>query len=256
LYGTYLDSLRQSYKLKFASNPKRRKKKHALDLLPYPPELTLFQPVDRPNNQYSQLYKPIGNSPYNEAGIKGLEPPKPFAVAGHFARLGDFCDFHFPTLSKLNNKFKPFPWLDGNKRRRIVSNDVVKEEPILDNGPPPSPVLIQAPPIPPISLLVRSIINSSDWLFFVSHSLGNPSIQEWRLVRVALSDSTSLSPSCLQDGRFLVEFYTLHFDDVSFNATNQRYRLQYHSIGEIAMPTSSMMTHLIHPSNSSEALAA
>ncbi len=139
---------------------------------------------------------------------------------------------------------------------RFISNDVLKEEPILYNGPPPSPVVIQAPPIPPISLLVRSIIDSSDWLFYVSHSLGNPFVWEWHLIRVALSDSTSLSSLCLQDGRFLVKFYILHFDDFHFNVTSQHYWLQYHSIGEIAIPTSSTTTHLIRPSNSSEAPAA
>jgi hypothetical protein len=84
------------YELEFASNPKRRKKKHASDLSPYPPELIPFQPVDGPDKQYSQLYKPIGNSPYKEAGIKGFEPPQPFAVAAHFARQGDFVTSIFP----------------------------------------------------------------------------------------------------------------------------------------------------------------
>jgi hypothetical protein len=146
--------------------------------------------------------------------------------------------------------------MNDNKQHWFMSNDVVKEEPILYNDPPPSPVVIQAPLIPPISLLIRSIINSLDQLFCVSHSLDNSSIWEWRLIRVALSNSTSLSLSCLQDGRFPVKFYTLHFDDVRFNATNQCYWLQYHSIGEIAMPISSTKTHLIHRSDSSEALAA
>jgi hypothetical protein len=86
--------------------------------------------------------------------------------------------------------------------------------------------------------------------------LGNPTTREWRLVCVAFSDSTSLSPSCLQDGRFLVEFYTLHHADVRFNASNQRYWLQYHSIGNIATPTSSTTTHLNRPSDTSEAHAA
>jgi hypothetical protein len=167
-----------SYELEFASNPKWCKKKHASNLLPYPPELIPFQPVDGQDNQYSQLSKPIGKSPHKEAGMKGFKSPQPFAVAAHFARQGDFCDFHFPTLSKLNNKFEPFPWLNDNKQRQFMSNNVIKEDPILYNGPPPSPVVIQAPPIPPISLLVRSIIDSLDRLFFVSHSLGNPSIQE------------------------------------------------------------------------------
>jgi hypothetical protein len=212
--------------------------------------------VDRPDNQYSQLYKPIGNSPYKEAGIKGFKPLQPFAVATHIACWGDFCDFHFPTLSKLNNKFEPFPWLNDNKQRQFMSNNVIKEDPILYNGPPPSPAVIQAPPIPPISLLVRSIINSLDRLFFVSHSLGFPSVWEWRLIHVTLSNSTSLSPSFLQDGQFLVKFYTLCFDDICFNVTNQCHVLQYHSISKIATPISSTTTHLIHPSDSLKALAA
>jgi hypothetical protein len=104
------------HKLEFASNPKQRKKKHASNLSPYPPELIPFQPVDGPDkNQYSQLYKPIGNSPYKEARIKSFESPQPFAIAAHFAHQGDFCYFHFPTLSKLNDKFEPFPWLNDNE---------------------------------------------------------------------------------------------------------------------------------------------
>jgi hypothetical protein len=137
-----------------------------------------------------------------------------------------------------------------------MSNDVVKNESILYNGPPPSPGVINAPPTLPISLLVRSIIDLSDRLFFISHSLGNPSIRGWRLVRVNLPDNTSISPSCLQDGRFLLEFFTLHYNDVRFNGKNQRNWLQYHSIGDIAMPTSSTTTHLIRLSDSLEALAA
>jgi hypothetical protein len=74
-----------SYKLEFTSNPTWRKKKHASDLSPYPPELIPFQPVDGPDNQYSSLYKTIRNLPYKEAGIKGFAPPQPFAVAVHFA---------------------------------------------------------------------------------------------------------------------------------------------------------------------------
>ena len=64
-----------------------------------------------------------------------------------------------------------------------------------------------------------------------------------------------LSPSCLQDGRFIVEFYTLHHDDVRFNASNQHYWLQYHNSSDIATPTSLTSTHLIRPSDTSEAHA-
>jgi hypothetical protein len=173
----------------------------------------------------------------------------------HFACQGDFRGLYFPTLSELNDEFKSFPWIDDNKHARFFCADKIEEEQVLYNGPPPSPAVYTPPLIPSISTLVASIIASSDRLFFVSHSLGNPSVQEWRLVQVAFLDSTALYPSCLQDGQFLVEFYTLHYNNVRFNAINQRYCLQYHLIGKYATPKSSTQTHLIRPSDTSEALA-
>ena len=245
-----------SYELEFVGNPSRRDKKHASDLSPYPPELIPFQPLDTADSRYGQLYRPIGKSPYKEAGIDGFIPPQPFRIASHFLTKGDFRDFHFPTLAELNDELWPFPWVDDEEQLCILFNDDVVEVQNLYHGPPPS-LAITGPPSPPtLSSLVASIIASSDKLFFISHSLGNPTAREWRLVRVAFSDSTALSPSCLQDGRFLVEFYTLHYSDVRYNAINQRYWLQYHSPGDIHTPTSSTTTHLIRPSDTSESHAA
>ncbi len=137
-----------------------------------------------------------------------------------------------------------------------MSRNKIEEPPVLYNGPPPSRTIPSPPPAPPISSLVASIIVSLDHLFFILHSLGNPSTCDWRLVRIAFSNSTSLSPSCLQDGRFLMEFYTLHHADVWFNAINHRYWLQYHAVSNIATPTSLTQTHLIRPSNTSKAHTA
>jgi hypothetical protein len=128
-------------------------------------------------------------------------------------------------------------------------------EPFFYNGPTPSPAINAPPTIPPISSLVTSIFSSSDILFFISQLLGNPNIHEWHLVQVAFQDSTSLSPSCLQDGRFIVEFYTPHHDDVRFDGSNQHFWLQYHNSGDIATPSSSMATHLIGHSDTLEAHA-
>jgi hypothetical protein len=69
-------------------------------------------------------HKPFGPLLYKEAGIKGFTPPQPFAVASHFARQGNFQDFHFPTLSELNNEFKPFPWVNDEERIHFLSLDV------------------------------------------------------------------------------------------------------------------------------------
>jgi hypothetical protein len=190
---------------------KQKDKKHASDLCPYPDKLISFEPLDCTDNRYGQLYKPIGPSPYKEAGIKGFTPPQPLPEAAHFATTGDLHDFHFPTLLELNYEFHSLPWKDDAEQLRYYSLDAIDKEPVMYTGSPPAEVARPIPhPIPPISALVTSIINSVDKLFFVSHLLGIPSARKWCLVCVALSNSTSILPSCLQDGCFLVKFFTLH----------------------------------------------
>ena len=60
----------------------------------------------------------------------------------------------------------------------------------------------------------------------------------------------------MQDGRFLVEFYVGHPADKRYNAKNQRFWLEYHPIVEIANPHRNWTTHLIRPSDQSQAYAA
>jgi hypothetical protein len=56
-------------------------KKHAVDLLPYPPELIPFEPINTTDNRYSQLYWTVGKSPYKETGIDGFtHTPNNFAL--------------------------------------------------------------------------------------------------------------------------------------------------------------------------------
>jgi hypothetical protein len=59
-----------------------------------------------------------------------------------------------------------------------LSGNHAEAKPILYTGAPPALVARRPPIIPPVSSLVANIINSSDKLFFVSHSLGNPSAHE------------------------------------------------------------------------------
>ncbi len=96
-----------SYELEFAHNTKQKDKKHASDLCPYQAELIPFEPLDGTDNCYGQLYKPIGLSPYKEAGIKGFTSLQPLQAATHFATMGNFHDFYFPMLLELNNEFDP-----------------------------------------------------------------------------------------------------------------------------------------------------
>ena len=58
-------------------------------------------------------------------------------------------------------------------------------------------------------------------------------------------------PSCLQDGRFLLNFFICHPSDSCVNAINQRYWLQYHTLSELQSPLATTDTHLIRPSDTS-----
>jgi len=252
-----------SYGLKHCLHEKRFDKKHACDLSPYPDQLIPFQPVDGADNRYGQLHKPIQANPFSDAGIKGFEPPQPFkqadgspAVTASFLTVGTPQDFHWPSLAELNDELRPFPWASDAEKESVAIGDEYALANVFYNGPTPSPPGAIERAIPSCEVILANIVKSADKLFFIAHPIGTNDAREWRLVRVSFQDSVSLRPSCLQDGRFLVEYYILHPSDIRFNATNQRYWLQYHPIGQITTPSSAVEAHLIRPSDTSEAHAA
>ena len=61
-------------------------------------------------------------------------------------------------------------------------------------------------------MISTSIIKSVNRLFLVADD-ADSNFLEWCLVRVALKDSMSLYPYCLQDGQFLVELFIAHTGD-------------------------------------------
>jgi hypothetical protein len=83
---------------------RKRRKKHTSDLSPYPTELIPFQPVNGPDTQYGQIYKPISAHPFKEAGLKGFSPLQPFKLAANLAQTNQCAAFHWPSLSELNDK--------------------------------------------------------------------------------------------------------------------------------------------------------
>jgi hypothetical protein len=191
--------------------------------MPYPVKLIPFEPIDGPDTQYRQLYHPIGANPFQEAGLKGFNPPAPFQVSQNFLDLGDFRDFWWPTLSELNDELDPYPWQNDNKQRQLMTDNPPFLPPVMYHGLPPSPPLALPDSLlpPSITILAPQIISSTDRLFFIAHKIGAANCSKWRLVWVAFQDSILLYPSALQDGRFLVKFYVVHPSNVQYNATNQ-----------------------------------
>jgi hypothetical protein len=133
-----------------------------------------------------------------------------------------------------------------------MSDDVAFAPTILYTGPTPSPPNSTPSSVttPTITSLSPCIISSANKLFFIAHKLGTSSVQKWRLVRVAFSSTMLIYPSALQDGRYLVEFYVAHPNDVRFNAINQRFWLQY--CNHAAPTFGSINAHLITPLDTSK----
>jgi hypothetical protein len=105
----------------------------------------------------------------------------------------------------------------------------------------------------PFSQLVADIIKSDDKLFFISYSPPNQTRREWKLVQIDFPSTMKLHPSCLQDGKFLVQFYIQHFNDNSVNLTDQRFWLEYHSTSNAK--TLGSQYHLIPPTSVSSEIA-
>ncbi|KAL3762115.1 hypothetical protein ACHAWU_001566 [Discostella pseudostelligera] len=244
-----------SYSLAHCNRPSTTQKKHASDLSPYPLQLIPFQPLDGADSRYSTLYKAIIPNPFIEAGITGFDPPQPFQIPAQFTMVHTSPKaFIWPMLADFNQEVFGSESIDQNQ----FIDDLLDEAfQVSYTGPPPAAPIIPSPPIiPPLPSLIASIITSTDRLFFIAHKFGDANFYEWRLVQIDLNASMQLYPSCLQDGRFLVDFYLPHPSDIRFNATNQRYWLHYHQIDTPTAPSLTPLdSHLIKPSDSSVAYA-
>ncbi len=149
---------------------KRKDKKHALDLSPYPAELIAFQPLDGADNQFGQIHWKISDHLYKEAGIKGFTPPNPFRVSANSITTSDTLAFQWPTLAELNDKLCPRPWSHNEEFNQYLSGDVDSSNivPGFYTGPPPSAPLCASLTIPPAAVLAQQIIKSSDKLISLS----------------------------------------------------------------------------------------
>jgi hypothetical protein len=125
-----------SYKLEHVHKPGKREKKHTANLSPYPIKSIPFKPVDGTDTRYGQLYKPITAHLFKDAGIKGFSPLKRYQITTTLALTDRCCNFHWPSLSKLNNELLPFQWENDNEYRRYIDGESLSTHPILTTGPP------------------------------------------------------------------------------------------------------------------------
>jgi hypothetical protein len=138
--------------------------------------------------------------------LNGFDLIQLFKISANFLMTDQVLEFWLPSLSKLNDDLFPFDWSSEVDRHHYLLGDTISTLPVMYTGPPPSAPMYFTPTIPPLSILTWSIIQSSEKIFFISHSIGTNNACEWQLVRVELQESMCLYPSCLQDGHFLVKF--------------------------------------------------
>jgi hypothetical protein len=95
--------------------------------------------VNGADTHYSQLYKPITAHPFKEAGLKGFTPRQSYQLApSHLAQIQPGSDFHWPSLSELNEEITPFPWLNYDEFQRYLADDSFATLPVMTTGSPPS----------------------------------------------------------------------------------------------------------------------
>jgi hypothetical protein len=263
-----------SYEIQHVRLPTKKEKKHASNLSPYPIELIAFEPLDGADNRYGQLYKPISAERFDDAGLKGFIPSNPFHhqdmdIPSNYLMSKE--GFKWPTLSDLNDELDKEFWdSDPDFKLWQAAEPVIDSAPAFSAthanamrlglpdtslGPPPEAPNTGTPSIPSLPALLAALILSEDNLFFVTISIGTSDVREWRLVRLDYKNSVRFSPSCIETGKFLCEFYIGHPSDWRFNAVNQRFWLQHFKEKDLLHPDQTHETHLVKPSSSSKAFA-
>jgi hypothetical protein len=102
--------------------------------------------------------------------------------------------------------------------------------------------------------MIAELVASADRLFYIAYSqYRDQKRREWKLVSVDFEKSIRQYASCLQDGRFLVEFFIEHHRDSNLDICSRRYWLEYHRTN--AHDTLSSDYHILQPSEYSPAIA-
>jgi hypothetical protein len=78
--------------------------------------------------------------------------------------------------------------------------------------------------------------------------------REWKLAQIDFHRSLQQYPTCLQDGRFLMEFFIEHHRDQSLDICNRQYWLEYHKTN--SHKSISVDYHILQPSQYSAGMAS
>jgi hypothetical protein len=213
-----------------------------------PQSMIPHPPIHSSDQAYSDLNKKTTLQPYKIIGIEGYLPAQPWGAPAAAAKLNlaaleDVPPF--PSLQELDYEYDGWP---------ESGNPFIERETPATPKPNPNEIMTLPVTIRSFSTVIADILKSEDKLCFISYSqMRSQKRKEWKLIRVDLKPSLQQHPRCLQDGRFLVEFFIEHHRDKTLDIRDRRYWLEYHrsnSKKHIAVDY-----HIIQPSQFSEKTA-
>jgi hypothetical protein len=215
-----------SYELQLLSNTKAATiKKHGSDLYLSPKKLIPHSPTHSSDQLFADTNKAMDSQPYKLAGLDGYNPAQPWKEPTAQAQLSKISQPapQFPMLAELDKDYDGWP---------ENTNPFVSKE---SSEPPKSPkehklvlTMAQAPTIT-TPQLIAAVVKSEDKLFFIAHAATTTAgRKEWKLVQVNFTKSIQQQPACLQNGRFLVDFYIEHHRNGALDIRDRRYWLEYH----------------------------
>jgi hypothetical protein len=241
-----------SYELQLLSNTKAATiKKHGSDLYLSPERLIPHSPTHSSDQLFADTNKPMEPQPYKLAGLDGYNPAQPWkepTTQAQLSAIGNQPAPQFPALAELDQDYDGWP----ENTNPFITKEISET---LKSPKEPNLVLTitQAPTIS-TPQLIAAIVKSEDKLFFIAHAAtATAGRKEWKLVQVNFTKSIQQQPACLQNGRFLVDFYIEHHRDRALDIRDRRFWLEYHRSN--AHETILTSYHILQPSQFSERTA-
>jgi hypothetical protein len=233
-------------------------KKHGSDLFLSPKNLIPFEQIQSSDRIFGELDKKLSNNPYAVADIDGFLPSQPWAAPAALAcvKEAQHAATPFPTVAEMDATYDSWPesgnpFVTDTESSALGQSQRGSTRLGLKHHDNPDQVvtlntLAGIPASRPFSQTISDIVRSEDKLFFIAHSPTNETRKEWKLVQIDFDKSMQLHPSCLQDGKFLVNFLIQHRHDDSVNLPDKRFWLEYHAAA--SAKTLSSRYHLLTPS--------
>jgi hypothetical protein len=153
--------------------------------------------------------------------LDGFEASRPWsapaaALKVQLAVLSHIPDF--PTVQELDNKFDG--WLESGNTfiDHKITTPAAPVKLVKDN------IMSLSASIRTKSSIVANLIRSENRLFFIAYSQEkSQEWKEWKLAHVDFEGSLWQYPNCLQDRRFLMEFFIEDHRDKNLDHCNCRY---------------------------------